>query len=211
MEKEQDAEIYYDKDTVEKISKEASSFIINQLKDIMETKTRDVRITLNEAKALYSLGGICKDLALKAFSEDEIALSDLPVTWEEFCEKFPFEKETKFFISELGSIIQIPPHYKNGGRDGEPDKCIFSSRESADAHIAIAQLRQLRDCYRSGWIPNGDTCYGIVMGFSSDGTISPYIKKLGGDSKFLSFKTESVAKFFLHNFRDLIETAGDLI
>ena len=47
---------------------------------------RSIKISLDKAREWYNRGGEYKELALSAFSEEEIKASMLPNTWEEFCE-----------------------------------------------------------------------------------------------------------------------------
>lgn len=47
---EDGAEIYYDKEAVEKITKDASSYIANQLKDIMEREKSILKKNLRSVK-----------------------------------------------------------------------------------------------------------------------------------------------------------------
>ena len=46
---------------------------------------RTIKISLDKAREWYNKGGELKELALSAFSEEEIKASMLPKTWEEFC------------------------------------------------------------------------------------------------------------------------------
>lgn len=46
---------------------------------------RNIKLSIEKAREFYSKGGEFKDLALSAFTEDEILISKLPKTWEEFC------------------------------------------------------------------------------------------------------------------------------
>ena len=70
------------------------------------------------------------------------------------------------------------------------------------------KLHQLRNCYRQGWEPTDDTVpFAIVrkLGGRLD------IDRLMFSSRFLTFQSKEIAERFLHNFRDYIEQAGDLI
>ena len=136
----------------------------------------------------------------------------LPKTWEEFCEQNPIKKE-EYYIGENSSFFD----YKVGrlGRHHHSDKNVLPSKEAAEAHLALMQLHQLRDCYRQGWIPNlieGSSKY-CIMGYYSPGTksIKYRVDNLTYTSNFLSFPTCELAEEFLTNFRELIEQAGDLI
>ena len=95
------------------------------------------------------------------------------------------------------------------------DRNILPSEQAAEAHLALMQLHQLRDCYRDGWQPNlkdDSDKYGIERLYN------PVLRNIelrvawhNDVSIFLSFPTCELANEFLTNFRDLIEEAGDLI
>lgn len=107
----------------------------------------------------------------------------LPKTLEEFCER---HKER---LSNYGAFNTVVEH--------------------AIAMTALWELIELRDCYNDGWKPdwtNGLNKYGIENhgGFVSKTSTS-------FTSKILSFKTEELRDKFLTNFRELIETAKELI
>ena len=85
---------------------------------------------------------------------------------------------------------------------------LLPSHKAAEQHLAYMQLHQLRDCYRQGWEPTDDKVPFAI------------VRKLGGwldidrlmfSSRFLTFQSKEIAEKFLHNFRDYIEKAGDLI
>ena len=86
------------------------------------------------------------------------------------------------------------------------DKNVCPSKKSAEAHLAMIQLEQLRDCWRRGWVPTpGESYYVIKLGFKG---LDVY---RFCTVEFLSFPTREMAEEFLKCFRDLIEKAGDLI
>ena len=132
--------------------------------------------------------------------------SQLPKTWEEFCEQNPIKKTEKYIDlnSEIDVAVISPVK-----REFEKDRNILPSKEAAEAHLALMQLHQLRDCYRQGWIPDwtsGNVHYCI--------TKVKNILKVGSSwqtNYFLSFPTLELAQQFLDNFRDLIEQVEDLI
>lgn len=143
------------------------------------------------------------------YKDNKIIFEDivqkLPETWEEFCKLYPIKKE-EYYI-ELNSI---PTEVSIGERFNQDDKNILPSKKAAEAHLALMQLHQLRDCYRQGWKPNW-----------SDREQWKWYICLNTDrfsvecnfnfSRFLSFQSEEIAEKFLNNFKGLIETAGDLI
>ena len=128
----------------------------------------------------------------------------LPKTWEEFCENYPCKKD-ECYIDLSCQIVRLVYEID---RDKDSDKNILPSKQAAEAHLALMQLHQLRDCYRQGWVPalsNNELKFCINQ--NPDYNITAYYDT----SKFLSFSTYEIAEEFLNNFRDLIEQAGDLI
>lgn len=125
---------------------------------------------------------------------------ELPKTWDEFCEKNPIGKE--YFITNYSGTVSIRPRK----RDYNIDRNLLSTKEDAEAHLALMQLHRLRDVYRQGWIeyPDGH-CYNIMID-SNTLYVSDCYKQC-----FLSFQSLEIAQEFLINFRDLIEKAKDLI
>ena len=143
------------------------------------------------------------------YKDNKIIFEDivqkLPETWEEFCKLYPI-KEKEYYI-ELNSI---PTEISIGKRFEHDDKNILPSKQAAKAHLALMQLHQLRDCYRQGWLPDWEDDdiikYCIVLESNRCVIYKNFIS-----CNFLSFQSEDIAKKFLNNFKDLIETAGDLI
>ena len=135
----------------------------------------------------------------------EDIVQKLPETWEEFCKLYPI-KEKEYYI-ELNSI---PTETSIGERFDYDDKNVLPSKQAAKAHLAYMQLHQLRDCYRQGWLPDWEDDdiikYCIVLESNRCVIYKNFIS-----CNFLSFQSEDIAKKFLNNFKDLIETAGDLI
>ena len=183
------------------------SVIFRKVED-MESRT--VKLTLEKAKEFYKKGGEFKELALSAFTEDELIQAHLPRTWEEFCSNYPIKKG-EYFISSIASIEPASP----SNRRVYMDMNVLPSQEAAKAHLALMQLHQLRDCYRQGWTPDWSDSnkdkYCIIYNGAYSGTNSYRIDIYIDVSTFLSFQSEEIAKLFLENFRSLIAEAGDLI
>lgn len=170
-------------------------------------KERNIKLSLEKAREFYSKGGELKDLALSAFTEDEILIHALPKTWEEFCKNYPYKCGVEHYIDIKSNIVHCALANR---RDTECDRNLLPSKKAAEQHLALMQLHQLRDCYRQGWIPdfnNNEIKYHIYKKYKN-GIIVDYITN---HNKFLSFKTKELAEEFLYNFRDLIVKAGDLI
>lgn len=166
------------------------------LKLYKEMDTRNITLTLDKAKEWYKKGGELKEIALQAFSEKE--LNPLPRSWEEFAEN---NARMGYYISADGKPLMCA----SSGKLSSPHVC--PSKESAEAHLAMIQLEQLRDCWRQGWKPEyRSTTYVIKRSNNEIHVIQAY-----SVSAFLSFPTKEMAEEFLKCFRDLIEKAGDLI
>lgn len=167
-----------------------------QLKPYKEMKEeRNITLTLEKAKEWYKRGGELKEVALQAYSEEE--LNSLPRSWEEFAENCA---RMGYYISSDGKPLMCA----SSGKLSSPHVC--PSKKSAEAHLAMIQLEQLRNCWRQGWKPtDNDTGYCIIKYPNNY-----YIMSFNFIS-FLSFPTKKMAEEFFKCFRDLIETAGDLI
>ena len=128
----------------------------------------------------------------------------LPKTWEEFCRQNKIEKNECYL--DACSCIEKALIRE---RCEDSDRNVLPNKQVAEAHLALMQLHQLRDCYRQGWEPNWRNT-------SSKHCIrkqgNSYIIVCCGISvTFLSFQSREIAYEFLTNFRELIEQAGDLI
>ena len=129
----------------------------------------------------------------------------LPKTWEEFCEQ-NMVKRDEYYLDASSCIAE----FLNNGRNIYTDRNVLPNKQAAEAHLALMQLHQLRDCYRQGWKPDWkDRNLGKYVIESSAGEC--YVAKYKNISSFLAFQDEKTAEEFLTNFRDLIEQAGDLI
>ena len=168
---------------------------------------RNVKISLDKAREWYNKGGELKELALSAFTENEIKESALPNTWEEFCNMYQIEKDRKEWFIDADST---PRYEYKGKRYINECKNLLPSKQAAKAHLALMQLHQLRDCYRQGWLPDWSDDNQMKYGIYFDRYIL-VVQSIYYCSTFLSFQSEDIARKFLENFKGLIETAGDLI
>ena len=127
----------------------------------------------------------------------------LPNTWEEFCKNYPI-KSGEFLIDSLSQILA--PGFRD--REIYTDQNVLPNYKAAEAHLAYMQLHQLRNCYRQGWEPEVDNVsFAIIR--SVDGRLD--VDRFMYSSRFLAFQSQEIAEKFLHNFRDYIQRAGDLI
>ena len=140
------------------------------------------------------------------FSEEELGIEViLPNTWEEFCGNNQKPKG-EFYIGLSSNIVEFGTATR---RSTDYDRNFLPSKQSAEAHLALMQLEQLRDCYRQGWLPNwedGTLKFGIM--YYSDGFWGCNEKDR---ASFLSFQSGELRDNFLDNFKDLIKIAKDLI
>lgn len=132
----------------------------------------------------------------------EDIVSNLPKTWEEFCNNNEI-KSNEHFIGNNSTIC-----YWIGTKYRQPTcKNMLPSKEAAEQHLALMQLHQLRDCYRQGWKPNIiEESFNIVRKVDS-----PLVIRRIDSCDFLSFQSKEIAEKFLINFYNLINKAGDLI
>ena len=166
---------------------------------------RNVKISLDKARDWYNRGGEYKELALSAFTENEITTSALPNTWEEFCKMYLVKKDEWYIDSNSNLKTTV-----GGTRFCKEYRNALPSKQAAEQHLALMQLHQLRDCYRQGWVPDWEDEYQnkwVIFYVYNKYIIEQY----SFSSRFLSFQSKEIAKKFLENFKDLIETAGDLI
>ena len=142
------------------------------------------------------------------WKDNKVVFEDIkpqfPKTWEEFCEQNMIKK-SEYCLNASSCILEL----YNDERDVFSDRNVLPTRQAAEAHLALMQLHQLRDCYREGWKPNwNNDCDKYVIVKNRD----KYVV-FGGNwtNQFLSFQDRERAEEFLINFRELIEKAGDLI
>ena len=133
---------------------------------------------------------------------------ELPKTWEEFCKGHFVDLNGEFYIDYQSSIRSNKDGYYN--RAENYDKNLLPSKEAAEAHLALMQLHQLRDCYRQGWVPDWEDAaenkWCIIKQFGKNNVVS-----FVSNGFFLAFPKKEVAEEFLRNFESLIKKAGDLI
>lgn len=160
---------------------------------IKDMETRNVKLSLEKAKEFYAKGGEFRDLALSAFTEEELTKKALPKTWEEYMNNWAEKKEGFDFDTMTKVEIDTPK----------------VSDDIISAHNKLIALHLLRDCYRQGWEPDytdREVKYSIIFVYDNI-----HIYTNIDENKFLTFQSLKIADEFLNNFRDLIKQAGDLI
>lgn len=129
---------------------------------------------------------------------------ELPETWEEFCHLYTINGK-EYYIKYNGEIEEMGDYR----RLANIDKTLLPSIKAAEAHLALIQLHQLRDCYRQGWIPDRSDKnfkYCICL-YDNEYEVIQILER----NHFLTFQSMELAEKFLKNFKDLIKQAGDLI
>ena len=139
-------------------------------------------------------------------TEYQVVRTELPNTWEEFCETHDVAPQERV-IANASIIIPVFDTPKRK-RDKRIDRDILPDQNYAEAVLALCQLIQLRDCYRQGWEPNWtDASNKYCITFYSDSHVQVENVSL---HNILSFQSEEIRGKFLDNFKDLIETASYL-
>ena len=159
-----------------------------------------------EVQSLEALTAIVSAL----FKEYE-KQNELPKTWEEFCEKYHI-KEKEAFINSASDIVSLKDYFPTRPfRLYRDDKNLCTSRQEAEAFLALMQLRQLRKAYVKDWEPdwNNSKQYKACIMYNGIDFVTVYYKDLC--SRPLSFPTYELATQFLNNFKDLIEIAKPLL
>ena len=148
------------------------------------------------------------DGKIAIWKDNKVIFEDIkpqfPKTWEEFCEQNTI-KRSECYLDISSCIVDM----WDGKRDISSDRNVLPNKQATEAHLALMQLHQLRDCYREGWEPDwNNDCNKYIIVKNRD----KYVV-FGGNwtNEFLSFQDRERAEEFLNNFRELIEKAGDLI
>lgn len=130
-----------------------------------------------------------------------------PRSWEEYYNNYPLTAK-EHFISSDGIILPISSTHIGNKRD---DKNWCTSKEEAEAFLALMQLRQLRKAWVGDWEqPNGRIRISTIAYNINDEKI---VVDTGNywSNMTLSFPTPEMAKDFFSCFRDLCETAKILL
>jgi hypothetical protein len=156
-----------------------------------------------ETKSLEALTALVSALFKKYEKQNE-----LPKTWEEFCERYPF-KAQEAFINSASKSITIGDYIDHKYRIPDNDKNLCTSKQEAEAFLAFMQLRQLRKAYVKDWEPDWNCSlvkFCIIVGHNKMKVMDSYFCQAP-----LSFPTEKLANQFLNNFKDLLEIAKPLL
>ena len=132
--------------------------------------------------------------------------NELPKTWEEFCERNPIQEEKECLI-DLYCVIQ---ESLGGRRHVDEDRNYCTSKQEAEAFLALMQLRQLRKAYVKDWEPDWtDSIIPKYIISCIQGELSVFDTVTVHRS--MSFPNSKLAKQFFNNFKDLLEIAKPLL
>jgi hypothetical protein len=154
---------------------------------------RNIQIDLTTAKEWYNKGGQLKEIALQAFSKEE--LQSLPKSWEEYCEINPYlTKDKEFFLAPDGTINNIlQPYYRR-----IDFSLAMSSKKKAEQFVVLSKLIQIRDYYNQGWEPNwNDDTSKYTIGVIENNL---YFDITTYSNKLFTFKSKEIRDEFFVNF-----------
>ncbi len=127
---------------------------------------------------------------------------ELPISWEDFCERFPIE-ESERYIDHDSYIREIVADKRIN-----EDKNVFINQEEAKKFLTLIQLRRIWQEYHK---LDEDKTAGLyfykIIPTQDDISISYVIYKGG----MFYFKTESFATMFLNNFKEQLEQIKELL
>lgn len=128
-----------------------------------------------------------------------------PRSWEEFCERYPIGENEVYFSSDGEIRLNITAI----GQTRTTSKWMINKQE-AEAFLALMQLRQLRKAWVGDWEQTSDSGIGYIL---YDIKVNRLATGFGKFSCFitLSFSSCGMAEDFLSCFKDLCETAKNLL
>lgn len=133
--------------------------------------------------------------------------NDKPRSWEEFCKNYPIQKGES--IIDINS--KIASFKGEVFRSPDSDRYICTSKEEAEAFLALMQLRQLRKAWVGDWEqPKSGTCIAAIAYNVNDKRVAVETGNYWSNMT-LSFPTKEMAEDFLSCFRDLCEKAKILL
>lgn len=132
-----------------------------------------------------------------------------PRSWEEFCERYPITEKEVYINSH--SVILPAGTFAHTNRDITVGKNWCVSKDEAEAFLALMQLRQLRKAWVGDWEQTDSNTYIAAIVYNVN--IRKVVVKTGNywSNITLSFPTPEMAEDFLGCFRDLCETAKNLL
>lgn len=129
-----------------------------------------------------------------------------PKSWKEFCERYPKQNGEAF----IDGMSYIETYSTDCQRRPRMDKNVCTSKEEAEAFLALMQLRQLRKAWVGDWEQPIAKPIGVIHYFLPEHKPKAVIGSYN-INRHLSFPTLEMAKEFLKCFEDLCETAKILL
>ena len=131
-----------------------------------------------------------------------------PKSWEEFCERYPIKKK-EAFIDSYSNIKDVVLDLDKK-RDKVIGKNWCTSKEEAEAFLALMQLRQLRKAWVENWEPSCDVQYSVIL---VENRTNKFEIGYGywQYNYLMTFPCKEVAEEFFKCFKDLCETAKILL
>lgn len=129
-----------------------------------------------------------------------------PRTWEEFCSM----NQVKSGEAWIEPHSDISCYDKDDIRDRKQglDRNLCTSKEEAEAFLALMQLRQLRKAWVGDWDTTDVTRYAVIVVKKGE-LVTDY--GVWYYNYTLTFPTEEMADDFFSCFKDLCETAKMLL
>lgn len=155
-------------------------------------ETKEMKIQAPEGYEIDKKNSTFENIIFKKVEKE------LPKSWGEL------DNVSGYYVDKNSKVYNCINHIT-----ADENKNIFSTREEAEACLALAQLCQLRDRYNDGWKPDWtDNAEKYVIYFHAGEIYSGYSYRA---QDVLYFKTKELRDKFLENFKDLIEIAKPLL
>ena len=130
-----------------------------------------------------------------------------PKTWSKFCGDYPIQP-SEYYIDDQSRVL--PMTMSSAFRDAVVDKNCCTSKEEAEAFLALMQLRQLRKAWVGDWKQEKSGAAAVIVyNLNEDKIIVDYGTTCM--SRPLSFPTQLMAYDFFGCFKDLCKTAKILL
>ena len=115
--------------------------------------------------------------------------------------------EICYYIDNEGDIMDFEKKQVADGTLAEPNT--ITSKEYAEAFLALMQLIRFRDIWNEGWVPDWKSSASKFIIMYYNDAVDLVINTYGQRS--LYFKTRELGDKFFKEFKDLIETAKPLL
>ena len=171
--------------------------------------SKQLEVSIDEARKWYNKGGDLKKLALTLYSEQELDV--FPLTWDEYC-KTTYEKEL-FFISQTG----IKKECEFGKQLNPNAKNSLPTEKLARTCSAYMQLVSLYWAWYGSWEPGflkkNEYFYNIKYNVYDDKIDIDYwcSRSVKNPNHLFLFPNKKDATKFLSTFKDLFEEAKYVI